>query len=262
MTIGSIYVPDNTVAAPTSVDDFDALPSSGSDGDWRTTDDDERTWRAKTTDSTFLWWPAEWYGGLSSYALNATGNCKMLLADDEAAAVARGWVDGSASGGTATKSAGSHMIVDSGASAGGLGWFAFTATTNPSKWAAAFEVKASQHGGTDLMRLQVPVGGTRYVLFDLAIGGTLGTGHLHNDGGQLGAGQIVAGSDWFWVYLRGDDSDAQGPVEALVPGITRECLLQRSQLSVVAKQDFALVAARGNSRCIIHCRQAHWLTMT
>lgn len=217
-------LPDLTSATQaegvTSYANWDALPSSATEGDLAYTEDDQRYWEWRVVSGDGGWLPAEVTRGLAvAYRTDdAAELCRLRLED---AAIPAHWVTAGA-----TKSAGNPLALEAGSgskyaasemgtSAGGL----YLLKVVPTTLGASVAFVAYQSGSTDLLP-------GSYITPSNAVVGNL-SGPQANTGGDQAP---TAGRPVFVVH---DDRGASRLTTVIVPGhgITHESSAPRSTLA-------------------------------
>lgn len=204
----------------TSYADWNALPSSATEGDLAFTEDDARYWEWRVVSGDGGWLPAEVVrGGTVAYRADAAaGLCRLRLAD---AAIPGAWVTVGA-----TKSAGNPLALAAGSgtnyaasempsSAGGL----YLLKVVPTSLGVGVAFVAYQSGGSNLLP-------GAYITPSNAVVGNL-------SGAQAGTGGDQAPAAGRPIFVVHDDRGASRLTRVIVPGYggTRESVAIRSTLA-------------------------------
>ena len=237
------------------------------DGDWCKTGDDGRPWRALVLAGNIIWVPPDWYDAADVYVLNASGDAYINPADAFAALTARGWVDSSAAGGTATKSADAPLILDSGSGANGAARLDFTPTTAPTTSFHVAKIKAHT-GVSDATKslgfyalIGGLFGGTQYYSFASFSWLVRGDCKFANHPpAQLGNGLVSGGSDFFWVFVWQNCDSAQATSTMMIPNKDEIACIDRSE-ALVGHSLLLFTAFAGSDgvQRIGHIEEWHWI---
>jgi len=252
-------------------DDYDALQdlTGIEDGDERGTIDDGRIWTAwvDATSGNVVWLPPDWYARVDGYVTGGVDKyAYMLLADDEAAAVARGWVDGSTGSGSFTKTAGVAGRLDSGPTTWDIGRWRFNPTARPTSSIIVINLEAIEganaHGN---FYLNAPVqGSTQNARVNFTDSAGLGTTWFDTAVAKYGEGQIDMGSGALKTLLMLlDGSGARAKSEIIMTGSAESVFCERaSHLS--GGYDLLINAYKGSgaTRHKGDVGYIHWLEIT
>ena len=233
--MGFLYVAAASAAAPTSVGDYASLPSSADDGDWRTTADNGKAYRAKkAVGDPLVWLPPEVRARITGYATNASGEAYMIPSDALGDATTRGWVDASSVGGVCTKAADNPLQID--ASGGGSARWRFTPTALAASILIAVHVE-DLDGAAQGSCVAYLGNGSYWADLSLSTGAA---GKVQwGSGTDPGQGLITLAMPE-WVFVIFDAADADDAALITTPDQRRVCALDRGNYSVGSTVDYTL----------------------